>query len=222
MQDSTLRWGLGMGLVGAALGIGALLVGAFFFPIPPLSSADAVAVAILVRGVLALVALGVTMGLSYFAGLRVEQDRVRALSPGSKTDTTPQERSGSLIAGLLVAFCWWFGTTLTGYLLPLLPGQPANSNDFEQRVIWGILVALIGTGLGGLGSRTFTGRMVLDRVMVSPTATTIPLASTYSATATPGDSVQPSPSSLSDDEVAGELPEEPERPGNSLPAESLQ
>src|SRR5215472_12665903 len=100
MRDSTLRWGLGMGLVGAALGIAALLIGAFFFPIPSYSSADAVAVDILVRGLLALVALGLTMGLSYYAGLRVEQDRVRA-APSSPISgkTTPQERSGSLIAG---------------------------------------------------------------------------------------------------------------------------
>jgi hypothetical protein len=211
MRDSTLRWGLGMGLVGAALGIAALLVGAFFFPIPPYSSADAVAVAIFVRGILALVALGVTMSLSYYAGLRVEQDRLRATSPTPKNDvTTPQERSGSLIAGLLVAFCWWFGTTLIGYLLPLLPGQPANSNDFAQRLIWGILIALIGTGLGGLGSRTYTGRRLLDRVMVSPTAPTLPL-STYSANAVPGDSVQPGPSS--GNEVAGELAEGLQQPG---------
>jgi hypothetical protein len=213
MRDSTLRWGLGMGLVGAALGIVALLVGAFFFPIPSYSSADAVAVDILVRGALALVALGLTMGLSYYAGLRVEQDRVRAASPSPKTDTTtPQERSGSLIAGLLVAFCWWFGTTLTGYLLPLLPqtaSSAANSNDFEQRLIWGILIALIGTGLGGLGSRTLTARRLLDRVMVSPTATTLPLVSTYSATGASGDSVPPD--SSSGDEVIGELPEGPPR-----------
>jgi len=211
-----------MGLVGAALGVAALLIGAFFFPIQLYSSADTVAVAILVRGVLALVAVGVTMGLSYYAGLRVEQDRARAASPSPKTDAmTPKERSGSLIAGLLVAFCWWFGTTLTGYLFRLLPqtaSDAANANDFGERLVWGILIALIGTGLGGLGSRTFTARRLLDRVMVSPTATTIPLAPTYSATAAPGESIQSSvqsevmPSGASGDEVGGELPEGLQRP----------
>jgi hypothetical protein len=189
MRDSTLRWGLGMGLVGAALGIVTLVLGAFFLPIPSYSTAEAVAAAILIRGILALVALGITLGLAYYAGLRVEQDRVRGDGvSASGTGASFQERSGSLIAGLLVAFCWWFGTTLTGYLLPLLPqtaSSAASLSDFEQRLIWGVLVTIIGTGLGGLGSRTIVAGKLLDRIVVSPTATTVPLASTaaYSAPA---------------------------------------
>ncbi len=94
-----------MGLVGAALGIVALLVGAFFFPIPSYSSADAVAVDILVRGVLALFALGLTLGLSYYAGLRVEQDRVRP-RPVS------QERYGNSSRALRLADRWTAGRIL--------------------------------------------------------------------------------------------------------------
>ena len=83
MRYATFRWGLGMGLVAAALGVFALLVGAFFFPIPIASTADSVAVAILVRGMLALLALGVTLGLAYYAGLQVERDRIRRLPEAS-------------------------------------------------------------------------------------------------------------------------------------------
>src|SRR5215469_10794773 len=110
MRDSTLRWGLGMGLVGAALGIVTLVLGAFFLPIPKDSTAETVAAALLIRGILALVALGITLGMAYYAGLRVEQDRVRSTGMRHSSDVTPfQERSGSLLAGFLVAFCWWFG-----------------------------------------------------------------------------------------------------------------
>ena len=194
MRDSTLRWGLGMGLAGAALGIATLVLGAFFLPIPQDSTAENVATAILIRGILALLALGITLGLAYYAGLRVERDRVRSGGASASSGDTAsfQERSGSLIAGFLVSFCWWFGTTLTGYLLPLLPqaaGSAASLSDFEQRLIWGVLVAIIGTGLGGMGSRTIAAGRLLDKIVVSPTATTVPLASTaYSAPAsTTGD-----------------------------------
>jgi hypothetical protein len=190
MRDSTLRWGLGMGLAGAALGIVTLVLGAVFLPIPQDSTAETVAAAILIRGILALVALGITLGLAYYAGLRVERDRVRGEGASQRGDTASfQARSGSLIAGFLVSFCWWFGTTLTGYLLPLLPqtaSSGASLSDFEQRLIWGALVTIIGTGLGGLGSRTIAAGRLLDRIVVSPTATTVPLASSaYPAPPTP-------------------------------------
>jgi len=179
-----------MGLAGAALGIMTLLLGAFFLPIPQDSTAETVAAAILIRGILALLALGITLGLAYYAGLRVERDRVRAGGTSATGSSTAsfQERLGSLIAGFLVSFCWWFGTTLTGYLLPLLPqtaSSAASLSDFEQRLIWGALVTIIGTGLGGLGSRTIAASRLLDKIVVSPTATTIPLASTAYLAPTP-------------------------------------
>jgi hypothetical protein len=187
MRDATFRWGLGMGLASAALGVFALLVGAFFFPIPVASTADSVAVAILIRGLLALLALGVTLGLAYYAGLQVERDRIRHLLEASEATTalgaSAQDRIGSLIAGLLVTFCWWFGTTLTGYLLPLLPetkSSAADPSQFALHLIWGGFIVVIGAGLGGLGSRMVAARTLLDRIMVSPQTTTIPLAASFS------------------------------------------
>ncbi|MGO8947118.1 MAG: hypothetical protein ACLQUY_05540 [Ktedonobacterales bacterium] len=182
MRDATLRWGLGMGLASAALGIFALLVGAFFFPIPTDSTADSVAVALLVRGMLVLSALGATLGLAYYAGLQVERDRLRDLpeAPLAGTPTaTSQDRIGSLIAGLLVSFCWWFGTTLTGYLLPLLPQTASSAADPSQlvwRLILGAVIVMLGTGLGGLGARMVAARAMLDRVILSAQATTVPLS----------------------------------------------
>jgi hypothetical protein len=183
MRDATFRFGLGMGLASAALGVFALLAGAFFFPIPLASTADSVAIAILIRGMLALLALGVTLGLAYYAGLQVERDRIHNL-PEIPTTATTQDRMGSLIAGLLVTFCWWFGTTLTGYLLPLLPqaaSSAADPSQFALHLIWGGFIAIIGIGLGGLGSRMVAARTLLDRIMVSPQATTIPLSASYAA-----------------------------------------
>src|SRR5215467_7447758 len=110
MRDATFRWGLGMGLASAALGVFALLAGAFFFSIPLASTADTVAVDILVRCMLALLALGFALGLAYYAGLQVERDRIRHLPEASATtalNATAQDRIGSLTAGLLVTFCWW-------------------------------------------------------------------------------------------------------------------
>jgi hypothetical protein len=201
-----------MGLVGAALGIATLVLGAFFLPIPKDSTAETVAAALLIRGILALVALGVTLGMAYYAGLRVEQDRMRSTAVRQSSNLTPfQERSGSLLAGFLVAFCWWFGTTLAGYLLPLLPqtaGSGATPNDFEQRLIWGALITIIGTGLGGLGSRAFTAGRLLDRIVVSPTATTVPLASTTYPPSAPasGREAAPSPERPADALATGDLP----------------
>jgi hypothetical protein len=212
MRDSTLRWGLGMGLAGAALGIVTLVLGAFFLPIPQDSTAENVAAAILIRGILALLALGITLGLAYYAGLRVERDRVRSegVSASGSDTASFQERSGSLIAGFLVSFCWWFGTTLTGYLLPLLPqtaSSAASLSDFEQRVIWGVLVSIIGTGLGGLGSRTIAAGRLLDRIVVSPTATTVPLASaTYSTPAPTTGDLAGVPALATDASLAGDQP----------------
>jgi hypothetical protein len=186
MRDATFRWGLGMGLISAALGVFALLVGAFFFPIPLASTADSVAVAILIRGMLALLALGITLGLAYYSGLQVERDRIRHLPEASAStalSASAQDRIGSLIAGLLVTFCWWFGTTLTGYLLPLLPqtkSSGADPSQFLLHLIWGGFIVVIGVGLGGLGSRMVAARTLLDRIMVSPQATTVPLAASFS------------------------------------------
>jgi|GEM_PF-2032773 hypothetical protein len=205
MQTATLRWGLGLGLAGAALGVVALLIGAFIFPIPPSTTAEAVAVAILVRGVLALLALGVTLGLAYYAGLRVERERQRDLADASLAEqvaeqpepldplaaaapaatiasdpypaSNPGDRLGSLIAGLLVAFCWWFATSLTGYLFRLLPqtaSSAADPSQITERLIWGALIVIVGAGLGGLGSRAPAARTLLDRIITpalpSPTA----------------------------------------------------
>ena len=181
MRDATLRWGLGMGVASAALGIIALLGGAFFFPIPSDSTADSVAAALLIRGILALSALGVTLGLAYYAGVRVERDRVGNLPEASARvalAATAQDRMGSLVAGLLVSFCWWFGTTLTGYLMPLLPQTASSAADPSQlvwRLIWGALITTIGAGLGGLGARMIAARALLDRVILSAQATTVPL-----------------------------------------------
>ncbi len=180
MRDAMLRWGLGMGLASAALGIFALLVGALFFPIPENSSADSVALAILVRGILALAALGIALGLAYYAGAQVERARVRTL-PAVPADIllgTAQDRAGSLVAGLLVSFCWWFATTLTGYLLPLLPetaSSAAATSQLPQRLIWGVFIVAIGAGLGGLGARMSAARALLDRAIISTQANTVPL-----------------------------------------------
>lgn len=186
MRDATFRWGLGLGLAGAALGVTALLIGAFFFPIPADSTADSVAVAILIRGMLILLALGVTLGMAYYAGLQVERDRIRHLPEVAATtalSATAQDRIGSLIAGLVVTFCWWFGTTLTGYLLPLLPqtkSSAADPSQLVQHLIFGAFILVIGVGLGGLGSRMVAARTLLDRILVSPQATTIPLSASVS------------------------------------------
>ncbi|MEO7001316.1 MAG: hypothetical protein ABI068_05925, partial [Ktedonobacterales bacterium] len=120
-----------MGALGAAIGVLALLGGALLEPIHPVSDALSVAIAVFVRSLLALLALGVTLLLAYLAGYRIElgapvaSTNATASAADSATTTTSSTpttsplttRTQAALAGVVILFAYWLGSTLYIVLL---------------------------------------------------------------------------------------------------------
>lgn len=177
MRDESLRWGLGMGAVSAAMGTAALLLGSLVEPVQRVTTAEAAALAIFVRGIFVLVTLGVALGLAYYAGLRAERARLteaaaQSTDGSASTANEQNPRSVALLAGGLTMFCYWLITSL--YLLVLPPStQPSTAKldvlaFIESRLLFGIIFVVFGLGLGGLGGRAPAARLLLDRIIKSP------------------------------------------------------
>lgn len=181
MRDVSLRWGLGMGAVSAALGTVALILGSLVEPVQQVTTAEAAALAIFVRGIFVLVTLGVALGLAYYAGLRAERARLiedaepRAddAAVAGSVASEPNSRSVSVLAGGVTMFCYWLITSLYMFVLPSST-QPSTAtldvlSFVENRLLFGIIFVLFGLGLGGLGGRAPAARLLLDRI-VKPSA----------------------------------------------------
>src|SRR5437868_2814798 len=116
MRQETLRWGLLMGLIAAVLGTLAFAIGALIAPLRLQTSAEAVAFAAFARGMFGFIALGIALGLAYYAGLRSERDirRGRGAQP-APGETGAQaaaempwgERWNAPSAGAIVMLCFW-------------------------------------------------------------------------------------------------------------------
>ncbi|MGH2514028.1 MAG: hypothetical protein ACRDHP_00070 [Ktedonobacterales bacterium] len=185
MRDIALRWGLGMGVLSAALGTGALLLGALIEPFKQVTTADAVALALFVRGMLVLISLGLALGLAYYAGLRVARTYfqiVLASADSAETATntaiasllgssvlgTSPDRKFTVLAGGLTMFCYWLITSMYIFVLPptdqSVSPQGNALNFIETRLLLGVVYVLFGLGLGGLGGRAPAARLLLDRI----------------------------------------------------------
>lgn len=185
MRDISLRWGLGMGVLSAALGTGALLLGALIEPFKQVTTADAVALALFIRGMLVLISLGLALGLAYYAGLRVARTFFQAVLAsaestematntaiasllGSSVLGTSLDRKFTVLAGGLTMFCYWLITSMYIFVLP--PTDQSVSprgntlNFIETRLLLGVVYMLFGLGLGGLGGRAPAARLLLDRL----------------------------------------------------------
>ena len=195
MRDVSLRWGLGMGAASAILGTAALIAGSFIEPVQRITTAEAAALAIFVRGILVLVTLGIALGLAYYAGLRAERARLSedaaaaaptdargSLSTGTSTGDIQNQRRVAVLAGGLTMFCYWLITSL--YLFVLPPStQPSTAqvdvlSFIENRLLFGIIFVLFGLGLGGLGGRAPAARVLLDRIIKSPVPAPVAVAAT--------------------------------------------
>ena len=185
MRQETLRWGILMGLLAAIFGTLAFAIGALIAPLRLYTSAEAVAFAYFARGMLGFIALGVALGLAYYAGLRSERDlrRERATQMTSGETGAPAtqvaaaapwgERWNAVNTGAIVMLCYWIASTVCSYVFPLTqPGVPQPQNqaltNAELHLILLIVYLLFGAGIGGIGGRSYASRLVLDRIIVMP------------------------------------------------------
>jgi hypothetical protein len=169
MRDMSLRWGFGLGAIAAAIGAMAQLLSAVFGPIPANTTADLLVIALLIQGVLSLVALGVMFAISYLAGQRTERDRQREYVLEGGEGTAAPDRSSAVLAGGVVAICYWFVTTLIQFLVPATQQAATNRLDVKtfliQRLIFGVFCVLLGAGMGGLGARSVVARQLMQSVV---------------------------------------------------------
>ncbi len=177
MREASLRWGLGMGAAAAALGAFALVAGALLSPISKTTTAMAVVFALAIRYGLVLVALGISLGFAYYAGMRVGRDRL--LHNQVEGNATPvdeasvrSDRLDAAIAGGLTMVCYTIITTL--YILVLPPAQQSAATQTSvgqvlvSRLVFAVIFVAFGAGLGGLGARAAAARSLLDRIVVTP------------------------------------------------------
>ncbi|HLZ23114.1 MAG TPA: hypothetical protein VKQ30_13420 [Ktedonobacterales bacterium] len=184
MRDTSLRWGLGMGVLSAAAGTGALLLGALIEPFKHVTTADAVALAVFVRGMLVLISLGLALGLAYYGGLRVARTYFQSLTASADSTETTNTALASLLgssvlgtslirkyavlAGGLTMFCYWLITSMYIFVLPptdqTVTPRSNLLNFIETRVLLGVIYVIFGLGLGGLGGRAPAARLLLDRI----------------------------------------------------------
>lgn len=176
MRESSLRWGLGMGIIAATLGVIAEVVGAQFLPHGNQATFDQAIKYVLIAGPLVLIALGVALGLAYFAGLRAERDR-----PPKPADEPPDaippwggERRDSALAGVIVLGAYWLITMLYSLVLSLHANVTGIGSFIGQHIFQGIIYFLLGYGLGALGGRAPAARRLLDAIAIPPEVLTGP------------------------------------------------
>lgn len=170
MRDTSLRWGLQMGAVAAALGIVAQIVGSLLSPRPGSGSFDSVVRYLLIAGPLFLVVLGLALGLAYFAGLRAERD----LPAQADAEELKYQWGGphreSALAGTVVMACYWLITSMYNFVLAVRPGGLGIGTFLIQHLVQGIIYLLFGFGLGAIGGRAPAARRLLDEIAAAPPA----------------------------------------------------
>ncbi len=219
MRDASLRWGLGIGGVGSALGIVVLFIAARLLPVSATDTNQSFELAmtlILTQLVIRFGMLGVMLSGAYYAGVRVERERLEGLAalreqegevagalPAAGTGASA-DRRGSLIAGVIVMFCYWLVSTLFGLLVPPAPQSAATRGSAldiaETALLSGALFLTFGAAMGSLGGRSVraragisgafggtsgmggAGRSLLDRIAIPPLAPSQSVAAPPAAT----------------------------------------
>jgi len=202
MRDASLRWGLGIGGVGSALGIVVLFIASRLLPISATDTNQSFELAmtlILAQLVIRFGMLGVMLSGAYYAGVRVERERLEGLEAlreqgGEAAGAQPMmgtnvDRRGSLVAGVIVMFCYWLVSTLFGLLVPPAPQSAATRGSafdiVESAILSGVLFMTFGAAMGSLGGRSAraragipgavggagrSGRSLLDSIAIPPLA----------------------------------------------------
>jgi multisubunit Na+/H+ antiporter MnhC subunit len=236
MRDASLRWGLGIGGAGSALGIVVLFIAARLLPVSATDTNQSFELAmtlILTQLVIRFGMLGVMLSGAYYAGVRVERERLEGLEAlrerdGEATGALPAagtgaitDRRGSLIAGVIVLFCYWLVSTLFGLLVPPAPQSVTTRGSaldiVETALLSGALFLTFGAAMGSLGGRsararagvsgafggtTGVGRSLLDRIAIPPLAPSQSVSQSVAAPAAP----TPTPATSADAPVAPHPP----------------
>ncbi|MGH2487561.1 MAG: hypothetical protein ACRDHE_16290, partial [Ktedonobacterales bacterium] len=173
LRQTSLFWGLTLGVVAAVLGVLGLELPNLVAPEPKTTTANAVVVSIFIRGLLVYVALGVSFGLAYFGGLRVAKDitarrteEAGGAAPILDAQTVTQDRIGSALSGGLVMLLFSLAYTALIFAFPASQtGAPNTQTNVGQvlavRLAFDFFFVLFGAGLGGLGARSLQSRRVL-------------------------------------------------------------
>lgn len=180
LQQASLFWGVALGITAAALSILSLALGDVVAPLPRTTTASTVVVSVFIRGLLVYVALGVSFGLAYFAGLRVAKDITArrasehgGVSPVVDAQTVTQDRLGSAFAGGLVMLLYSLVYTVLVFVFPAnQPNTPKTQTNMGQflaiRLAFAFFFVLFGAGLGGLGARSLQSRRMLSLLNIAP------------------------------------------------------
>ena len=180
LRQASLFWGLGLGIAAASLSILSLALGGIIAPLPRTTTANTVVVSVFIRGLLVYIALGVSFGLAYFAGLRVAKDITArrasehgGVSPMLDAQTVTQDRIGSVFAGGLVMLLYSLVyTALVFTFTTNTPHSPKTQTNMGQflaiRLAFAFFFVLFGAGLGGLGARSLQSRRMLSLLNIAP------------------------------------------------------
>jgi hypothetical protein len=168
MRESSLRWGLGLGIIAAIIGIAVQFVAAHFAPTGRGATFDVAIRYLVVAAPLVLLAVGLAVGLAYFAGLQAERDRPQ--EPPRSLDAVPPwggERRDSALAGTIVMASYWVLTSL--FSLVVSQGTVGGVGGFlSGHALQGVLLLAFGYGMGALGGRAPAARKLLDSLVVAP------------------------------------------------------
>lgn len=199
MHEVSQRWAVTMAVISAVVGVLALVLGAFFAPIPVHVSADQLVTSVFIRGFLSLIALASAFVFAYYAGYKI-QDAFEPTQPAAARPTdagsaiaslfsTPGPRRDALFAGAITLASYWLFTAL--YIAAL--GSIGNVGDFTggwgmfivERLAQGIALVAAGGGAGALGARNALTRQVTKRIFTptTPDATPAPQAPQSTSTA---------------------------------------
>lgn len=177
MRQVSLRWGLGMGAVAAALGVISLLIGLALtsFQQPGMDPTGLVVV-ILVRAVVRLLFFGMAGGLAYYAGYRFERARALAREELAAEPDPQQNRMEAVLVGGLVLLCDWVVQTAFIYVTGMSGAQPNVFAFLGSQLVLGAICVLFGAGLGGLGARDVATRDTLRKLALTPAPVPTPPA----------------------------------------------
>lgn len=169
VRETSLRWGALVGGIGAALGVVSYLAGAILAPVNSARlSGDAAITSVFVHVLLALVVLGVALGLSYYAGMRIAREQIDAASAAS-AETPAPDRAPAALGGAVAMLLYWFVTTLYVYLFPPFGQRDSSLQALEGHVLLGVIYIIMGAGLGSMGARAAAARRLITRVIIAPT-----------------------------------------------------
>lgn len=168
VREAGLRWGALVGGVGAALGVVSYLAGAILAPVRSTRlSGDAAITGVFIHVLLVLVVLGVVLGLSYYAGMRITREQIDAASAGG-AETPAPDRAPAALGGAVAMLLYWFFTTLYVYLFPPFGQRDSSLQALEGHVLLGVVFVIMGAGLGSMGARAVTARRLITRVIIAP------------------------------------------------------